>query len=94
MPFSAAIFLASGEALIRLPVVVAGTTGAETTSGAGSGATGAGAGASATGVASGSGETTAGVLFSAAGASSPASPTAAMAPPTGDLVSDAAVLFD
>jgi len=35
-----------------------------------------------TGVASGSGVTTAGVLFSAAGASSPASPTAAMAPPT------------
>ena len=79
MPFSAAIFLASGEALIRLPVVVAGTTGVGTTSGAGSGAAGAGVGASA---ASGSGVTTAGVLFSAAGASSPASPTAAMAPPT------------
>ena len=83
MPFSAAIFLASGEALMRLPVVLAATTGSgTTTSGAGSGAAGAGVGASATGAGSGSGVAVAAVLVSAAGASSPASPTAAMAPPT------------
>ena len=48
MPFSAATFLASGEALIRLLVVDTAATGSGTTSGAGSGAAGAGLSASAT----------------------------------------------
>ena len=81
MPFSAAIFLASGEALMRPPVAAAGAAtaaGASTT-----GAAGAAAGASATGSgAAGASGAAAGAELVPAGASSPASPTAAIGSPT------------
>ena len=82
MPLSAAIFLASGEALMRSPVEAVGAAGAGV--GSATGAAGAGSatlGWGAAGAAS-LGASAAGAL-STVGASSPFSPIAAMAPPTG-----------